>query len=155
MAILAWPMVLLGTVWITLGHVFLAGGEGGWMILFNIVVMGPGAAIALLIHAILVTLYARKVGRWQAGPWSGRFALAFYILLAVHPFLIEDVGDSGPGIPSRLMVWFGISSEATEMLMGASILLLLAVAVALIVVDAIDLGKAFRMMRPVPTVLQP
>ena len=142
-AILAWPMLIIGPLWFAFGHTVLSGGAG-WMVFFGMLFFAPIHAVVAFIHAILVTLHARRLGQWAAGVWSSGAATVFYLLTAIYPFTVADFGDTAPGIPSRLTVWFGISESLSGLLTLSLLYMLAANAFLLIVADVADLAKVKR-----------
>ncbi len=140
---LAWPLVVVGTFWFVFGHAILAGG-GGWMVFIGIFFLTPIYAAVAFAHALMVTFYARKLGRWAAGPWSSAAALVFVLCTALYPLAVTDFGDSGPVVQSRLTVWFGVSESTSGWITGASWYLISGVALVMIACDIIELSKINR-----------
>lgn len=135
---LAWPMVFVGSLWFGLGHVLLGGG-GGWMAFIGLLFGVPIYGTVTLVSAILVTIYARKSRRWAAGPWQTWFMVPFYLLTVVYPLTVPDFGDSGPVMPSRLTVWFGLSQHASERLTYSLWWVMTLVALLMIIAGIFDL----------------
>ena len=139
-AMLAWPMVVLGAAWFAFGHAFLGRG-GGWMIFLGIVFLIPAYAAVAFIHAILVTLYARRRGRWAAGPWSSIATAVFYLITAFYPLTVTDFGDTGPALPSRLTAWFGVSESTSGFLMYSLWYMAGGIAIVMLAAGVADLIK--------------
>ncbi|MFT0846808.1 hypothetical protein VR010_03540 [Actinomycetaceae bacterium L2_0104] len=146
-AMLAWPMLFIGPLWFAFGHTVLNGG-GGWMVFIGMLFFAPIHAVVAFIHAILVTLHARRLGQWAAGAWSSAAAVVFYVLTAIYPFTVADFGDTAPGIPSRLTVWFGVSESLSGLITFSLLYLLGAIAFLMIVADIGDLAKLKRTFDP-------
>lgn len=137
-AILAWPMVLVGTLWFGFGHALLGGG-GGWMVFIGLLFGAPIYGTVAVISAILVTVYARKNRRWAAGSWQTWAAVPFYLLTAFYPLTVTDFGDSGPALPSRLTAWFGVSQNTSGILMYSLWWIMSLVALLVIIGGIVDL----------------
>lgn len=145
MAMLAWPLVLLLPTWIAFGHAMLAG-VGGWMV-FITMGMGLLALGAMTLHAVLVTIRARKVEPFAAGTASSLVTCLVVLIGALLPLFIEDSGDSGPVIPARVSQWFGASSDVAQTGMTILAVALLLAGLAMLVVDFIDLDRTITQWR--------
>lgn len=147
MGVLAWVMVIAGTLWVGLGHALMGGG-GGWLVIFHLFFIMPVYGIVALTHAILVTLYGRRLPRFGAGPKASIAALVFTGLSLFYPLTVTDAGDAGPPLDARLTAWFGIPLDAVGVMQVATLGGLIVSALAMIVFDAIELGKLPRAVTP-------
>lgn len=140
MAVLAWPMVVVGPLWFGLGQIALNSG-GGWMTFIGLLFLAPIHAAVSLLHAILVTVHARRLGQWAAGPKSSITSLAFYVCTALYPFTVPDFGDSGPVVLSRLMAWFGVSESISSAVCYSLWFVIAGIALVMIVCDLLEVSK--------------
>lgn len=147
MAILAWVLFAFGTIWVGGGH-GLMGGGAGWMMVIHVVTVIPAYFLLSLTHAILVTIWSRRVGasRFSASPRASKAAIAVVILTVLYPFFVTDGGDTPESaVPSRLMAWFGVPESVTATLLMPILIMLV---VAFIVTIAFDIAALVATRRP-------
>lgn len=138
----------LGAIWVIFGHIILAGGMGGWMMIVGFFFFLPIYLIVLGIHMVLSRLYMHTVGTKAAGLLASPLILIMDLLVIVYPAFVQDFGDSGPGVPSRVEVWFAIPRQDAARLWNDVATVVIVMAVLLIIADVVDLVRIRRSTGP-------